>query len=121
MLHSILEKQYVQFRKRRRIDSTLTFIRRKRPFSPLVAEKLLLSLFLCEFFRFGKNQKGVHFDSFRNISNATNAVVKTIGWLYTGSASLFSEAVHSIADTCNQLILTFGLWQSIKKPNPEHP
>jgi hypothetical protein len=29
--------------------------------------------------------------------------------------------VHSIADTCNQLILTFGLWQSIKKPNPEHP
>jgi len=55
------------------------------------------------------------------LSNATNAVVKTIGWLFTGSASLFSEAVHSIADTCNQLILTFGLWQSIKKPNPEHP
>ncbi|CAF1167456.1 unnamed protein product [Rotaria magnacalcarata] len=55
------------------------------------------------------------------IINATNAVVKTIGWLFTGSASLFSEAVHSIADTCNQLILTFGLWQSIKKPNPEHP
>ncbi|CAF0824221.1 unnamed protein product [Adineta steineri] len=53
--------------------------------------------------------------------NATNAVVKTIGWFFTGSASLFSEAVHSIADTCNQLILTFGLWQSIKKPNPEHP
>ncbi|CAF2623094.1 unnamed protein product [Rotaria sp. Silwood2] len=53
--------------------------------------------------------------------NATNAVVKTIGWLFTGSASLFSEAVHSIADTCNQLILTFGLYQSIKKPNPEHP
>ncbi|CAF1161083.1 unnamed protein product [Adineta ricciae] len=53
--------------------------------------------------------------------NATNAVVKTVGWLFTGSASLFSEAIHSIADTCNQLILTFGLWQSIKKPNPEHP
>ncbi|CAF4826719.1 unnamed protein product [Rotaria sp. Silwood1] len=53
--------------------------------------------------------------------NATNAVIKTIGWLFTGSASLFSEAVHSIADTCNQLILTFGLYQSIKKPNPEHP
>ncbi len=47
--------------------------------------------------------------------------MKTIGWLFTGSASLFSEAVHSIADTCNQLILIFGLWQSIKKPNPEHP
>ncbi|CAF3521050.1 unnamed protein product [Rotaria sordida] len=55
------------------------------------------------------------------IINAANAVVKTIGWLFTGSASLFSEAVHSIADTCNQLILTFGLWKSIKKPNPEHP
>jgi divalent metal cation (Fe/Co/Zn/Cd) transporter len=58
---------------------------------------------------------------FLEFSNATNAVVKTIGWLFTGSASLFSEAVHSIADTGNQLILTFGLWQSIKKPNPEHP
>jgi len=58
---------------------------------------------------------------FQKFSNATNAVIKIIGWLFTGSASLFSEAVHSIADTCNQLILTFGLWQSIKKPNPEHP
>lgn len=58
---------------------------------------------------------------FEIFSNAANAVAKTIGWLVTGSASLFSEAVHSIADTCNQLILTFGLWQSIKKPNPEHP
>lgn len=53
--------------------------------------------------------------------NAANAVAKLIGWFFTGSASLFSEAVHSTADTCNQLILTFGLWKSIKKPNPEHP
>ena len=75
--------------------------------------------FSCKIFRI--DEFGNDFLFSKNISNATNAVVKTIGWLFTGSASLFSEAVHSVADTVNQLILTFGLWQSIKKPNPEHP
>jgi zinc transporter 9 len=37
--------------------------------------------------------------------NGANFVVKLVGWMYTGSASLFAEAVHSLADTCNQLIL----------------
>lgn len=81
-------------------------------------EKWLSELFLCKKQSFFSS-KHVAFAFY--FSNATNAIVKTIGWLFTGSASLFSEAVHSIADTCNQLILTFGLWQSIKKPNPEHP
>jgi len=53
--------------------------------------------------------------------NATNFVVKLVGWLYSGSSSLFSEAVHSLADTINQLILAFGLHQSLKSPNHEHP
>ena len=50
-----------------------------------------------------------------------NFIVKSIGWVYSGSSSLFSEAVHSLADTINQLILAFGLHQSLKKPNFEHP
>jgi len=48
-------------------------------------------------------------------------VVKTIGYVYTGSSCLFAEAIHSLADTMNQLILAFGLHQSLKQPNPEHP
>jgi len=48
-------------------------------------------------------------------------VIKLVGWTYTGSSSLFAEAVHSLADTCNQLILAFGLHQSLKRPNPKHP
>jgi zinc transporter 9 len=53
--------------------------------------------------------------------NAANFCIKLTGWIYSGSSSLFSEAVHSFADTCNQLILAFGLHQSLKRPNPEHP
>ncbi|CAF0711664.1 unnamed protein product [Brachionus calyciflorus] len=53
--------------------------------------------------------------------NAMNFVVKLVGWIYSGSSSLFSEAVHSFADTINQLILAFGLHQSLKRPNREHP
>ena len=48
-------------------------------------------------------------------------MIKLVGWFYTGSASLFAEAVHSFADTMNQLILAFGLHQSLNRPNNEHP
>lgn len=34
---------------------------------------------------------------------------------------MFSEAVHSAADTCNQLILAYGLHQSSKKADRSHP
>ena len=53
--------------------------------------------------------------------NGANFLVKLAGWFYTNSSSLFAEAVHSFADTVNQLILAFGLHQSLKKPNKEHP
>lgn len=44
-----------------------------------------------------------------------------MAWLYTGSHSLFSEAIHSLADTCNQLLLAFGIRKSIQVPNKDHP
>ncbi|RWS01755.1 zinc transporter 9-like protein [Dinothrombium tinctorium] len=53
--------------------------------------------------------------------NSTNFLFKALAWLYTGSHSLFAEAIHSLADTCNQLILYFGLRKSIQVPNDEHP
>ncbi|XP_070554265.1 proton-coupled zinc antiporter SLC30A9, mitochondrial-like isoform X2 [Ptychodera flava] len=53
--------------------------------------------------------------------NALNFVGKLIAWLFSGSASMFSEAIHSLADTCNQIILAFGIYHSIRKPSPDHP
>ncbi|XP_012054870.1 PREDICTED: zinc transporter 9 [Atta cephalotes] len=53
--------------------------------------------------------------------NASNFLCKLIAWLYTGSHSMFSECVHSAADTCNQLILAYGIHKSVQHPNPDHP
>ena len=55
------------------------------------------------------------------IINSTNFLFKFLAWIFTGSHSLFAEAVHSLADTINQLILVFGIRKSIQQPNAEHP
>jgi zinc transporter 9 len=48
-------------------------------------------------------------------------VFKVIAYLYTGSAAMLSEAIHSLADMLNQCLLAFGLAQSIRRPDPDHP
>ncbi|CAK9825883.1 Zinc transporter 9 [Anthophora retusa] len=53
--------------------------------------------------------------------NASNFLFKLCAWLYTGSHSMFSECIHSAADTCNQLILAYGIHKSVQNPNPDHP
>ncbi|RWS23643.1 zinc transporter-like protein [Leptotrombidium deliense] len=53
--------------------------------------------------------------------NSVNCLFKGLACLYTGSHSLFAESIHSLADTCNQLILYFGIRKSIQAPNEEHP
>ncbi|XP_011638830.1 zinc transporter 9 isoform X2 [Pogonomyrmex barbatus] len=53
--------------------------------------------------------------------NASNFLCKLIAWLYTGSHSMFSECIHSAADTFNQLILAYGIHKSVQNPNPDHP
>ncbi|KAH9492661.1 hypothetical protein Btru_024414 [Bulinus truncatus] len=53
--------------------------------------------------------------------NGANTLFKLIAWLYTGSHSMFSEFVHSCADTMNQIILGIGLFHSYKKPDTDHP
>lgn len=47
-------------------------------------------------------------------SNGANFLFKLSAWLYTGSHSMFSEAVHSLADTINQLILAYGIHKSVQ-------
>eukprot|EP00057_Strongylocentrotus_purpuratus_P021678 XP_011676152.1 PREDICTED: zinc transporter 9-like [Strongylocentrotus purpuratus] len=53
--------------------------------------------------------------------NTGNFVFKLMAWLYSGSSSMFSEAIHSLADVCNQCILALGIYQSFKKPSRNHP
>ncbi|XP_018420041.1 PREDICTED: zinc transporter 9 isoform X2 [Nanorana parkeri] len=53
--------------------------------------------------------------------NGLNFFFKLLAWVYTGSASMFSEAIHSLADTCNQALLAVGISQSVRTPDPGHP
>ncbi|KAL5012966.1 hypothetical protein ScPMuIL_011517 [Solemya velum] len=53
--------------------------------------------------------------------NALNSAIKCIAWIHTGSHSMFSEFIHSVADTVNQIILGLGLAHSIREPDSDHP
>ncbi|KAG5210408.1 hypothetical protein MJG53_006496 [Ovis ammon polii x Ovis aries] len=35
--------------------------------------------------------------------------------------SMFSEAIHSLSDTCNQALLALGISKSVQTPDPTHP
>ena len=47
--------------------------------------------------------------------------MKSWGAWFTGSGSMLAEAIHSYADTGNQVLLYMGLIQSRKAPDIEHP
>jgi len=49
------------------------------------------------------------------LGNTFVTIIKTIVFFVTGSASMFAESVHSLADTLNQSLLLIGLKRS-KKP-----
>lgn len=49
------------------------------------------------------------------LGNTFVTIIKTIVFFVTGSASMFAESIHSLADTLNQSLLLIGLKRS-KKP-----
>lgn len=54
-------------------------------------------------------------------ANLAIALTKFIAWLLTGAASMLSEAIHSFADTGNQILLLIGGRQARKQANRSHP
>jgi cation diffusion facilitator family transporter len=55
------------------------------------------------------------------LANTGIALTKFIAWFFSGSSSMLAEAVHSVADAGNQLLLIFGGRQSRKEADKEHP
>ena len=54
-------------------------------------------------------------------ANLGIAVTKFIAFLFTGSASMLAESVHSVADTGNEVLLLVGRGRSLRPPSDEHP
>jgi cation diffusion facilitator family transporter len=55
------------------------------------------------------------------IGNLAIAVVKGIAAAMTGSSSMLSEAVHSLVDTGNEVLLLYGQHRAAKPPDDLHP
>ncbi len=55
------------------------------------------------------------------MANFGIAIAKTWAAWLTGSGSMLAEAIHSYADTGNQVLLYLGLKQSQRPPDSEHP
>ena len=54
------------------------------------------------------------------LANLGIAVMKLVAWLVTGAASLLAEAVHSVADATNQILMLVGDKSAKKAPDAEH-
>lgn len=54
-------------------------------------------------------------------ANLGIALAKAAAYAFTGSTSMLAEAIHSLADTGNQLLLLLGLHRSRRAPDREHP
>lgn len=54
-------------------------------------------------------------------ANSAIAVMKFIAWAFSGSAAMLAEAIHSVADAGNQLLLLLGGRLAKRKPDREHP
>jgi cation diffusion facilitator family transporter len=54
-------------------------------------------------------------------ANLAIAIAKFGAAFWTGSGAMMAEAIHSLADSCNQLLLLFGMKQSKRPPDLDYP
>jgi cation diffusion facilitator family transporter len=55
------------------------------------------------------------------LANMGIAIAKFIAWFLSGSASMLAEAIHSVADSGNQLLLLLGGRRAKRAADREHP
>ena len=55
------------------------------------------------------------------LANLGIAITKFIAWFFSGSASMLAEAIHSCADSANQLLLIWGGRRARRAADAEHP
>ncbi len=53
--------------------------------------------------------------------NALVTLTKFFAAWWTGSSAMLSEAIHSLIDTGNQLLLLYGMFRSARPPDELHP
>ena len=55
------------------------------------------------------------------LANMGIALAKFIAWALSGSASMLAEAIHSVADSGNQLLLMLGGRKAKREADRAHP
>ncbi|HKF87625.1 MAG TPA: cation transporter, partial [Propionibacteriaceae bacterium] len=54
-------------------------------------------------------------------ANIFIALTKFAAWALTGASSMLAEAIHSVADSGNQVLLLVGGRRAQREATPEHP
>ncbi len=55
------------------------------------------------------------------VGNLLVACTKIAAALWTGSSAMMSEAIHSVVDTFNELLLLYGMHRATRPPDRRHP